>query len=173
MCYDQGCFVFEEFIKVLNDLFFGFGIHSTQAIIKYHNTRIFYQRPGNGYPLLLSAAEGNTPFSYHGLIAKGESADFSVNTGLPGSQFNRRIFRMLHPKPDIIGDGIAEQKNVLRNIADLRTERLQIHLPDIDAIHHNLPFVGSNILKQQLRNGGLATARASNDGNFLSFLYVQ
>jgi hypothetical protein len=47
VCYDDGSLLLKKAVKVTDDLIFCFCVHGTQAIIKYHHMRVFYQGPRN------------------------------------------------------------------------------------------------------------------------------
>ena len=71
---------------------------------------------------------------------------------------------------DIVTERAREQKDVLLDDGDLRTQRSQIPLADIDPVHENLTrshIVGA---VDQLDERGLARARLPDDGDGLSLL---
>src|SRR5690606_41319670 len=60
--------VMDILFNILKDIFFGFGIHSRQAIIKNKNWRLLNPRPGYANTLFLAPRAHNTAFTNPGLI---------------------------------------------------------------------------------------------------------
>ena len=69
---------------------------------------------------------------------------------------------------DVFADRAAEQKDILRHDADLRAQAAERHLAEIVAIQINPPFIRQVHAQQQIGEGRLACAAASDQRDGLA-----
>ena len=66
-------------VEILQNGLLRLGIHRGNTVIQNQNGGILHQCPGNGDPLLLTAGNGNTPFTQDRFIAQLELLDVAVH----------------------------------------------------------------------------------------------
>src|SRR5690606_29318247 len=109
-----------------------------QRIIEHENLRFTYDSPCNGNPLLLTTRQCDTTFTHPGTKTLREANDIFVNISILGGLHDFRLIRIFDPECDVVEDGVAEEKYILRHISDLTSQRIQIIMGDGNIVDEDL-----------------------------------
>ena len=155
---EQGGFALPGGAEVVQNGFFRLGIHRRHGIVQNQDGGIHHQGPGNGNPLLLTAGDGDAPFTQHRVVAQGEIPDVGVHGSQGGGFGNGRHGLFIHTEADVVGDGVGEQEILLGHIGTPCphiTDGDGVHVPSVNK-HRAVRYIVST--HQKVCNGGLAGA---------------
>src|SRR5208283_3323445 len=104
---------------MIQDSVLGLRVHAGEGIVEHQDSRITDQRPRNGRALLLASGERQATLADQRVVAVGEALDLSSDAGGLGGPADVRIAGVLRSERDVLADGVAEQKRLLRDETDV------------------------------------------------------
>jgi hypothetical protein len=104
------------------------------ASSRHEDRRILQQRAGDRQPLPLAARQALAALADPRLVAVGQRRDELVRVRGAGRRLDPLARGARRPVADVAGDGVVEQHRVLRDHADLRPQRGDRHVADVDAV---------------------------------------
>ncbi len=139
------------------DLLFRVRIHGRERIVQDQDLRVDRQRARDGGTLLLPAGERDAALADHGVVSFRKIAEIRVEPRHLGRVFDARQLRVRasSAKPDVLRDGGAEEKGLLRDEADGAAQRRERKMADVDAIDEDGPARRLVQARQQIQQRGL------------------
>ncbi len=148
----------------------GGGVNRRSGVVQHQHARISEKGAGERDALALSARKGHTAFPDDGVVALIEAKNKFMRLCRDGCGNHFISGRAWLAEGDIVTQRAREQKDVLLDDGDLRTQRSQIPLAHVDPIYQHLTrshIVGA---VDQLDERSLARARLPDNGDSLSLL---
>ena len=139
-----------------------------RGVVEDEDGRALDERPRDGEALLLPARKPHAALAHHRLVARFELADELV------------CLRDLRGAHDFLfgdvgmGEGdvgvhrVGEEKDVLEDVGELRTERFQRIVADVGAVEGDIPRRHVVDAAQALQKHRFAAARAPHDAQLLA-----
>ena len=121
--------------EVVEDDLFGAGVDRRDRVVENQDRRVFQQRAGDGDTLLLPAGNGHAALAQHGLVAVLEIDDVVAHIGQRGGAVNLFLRGIVNAEADVVGDGVREQKVILRHVgagAAHRVDGQAVHVLAVD-----------------------------------------
>ncbi len=134
MADQNRCAVSHDLLQFVKDLFFRVGIDTGQRIIQNQNLRIADNRSRNCRPLLLASGQRNTALTDDSLILIRKALHIGVDMRNPGRPLNVRVGSRFDSEGDVLANGLAEKKRVLRNKTDCAPQCVEGNLLDRNTI---------------------------------------
>ena len=168
VCDGDGRPSLHQDVQGVADHQFRLGIHARRRLVQNQDTWVEGQRTGERQQLLLPDRQRRAPLGDRAVVSERQSFDERA-----------RMHRCGGPPDLIVGDGGAaeanvardrarEQMHILQDEAEDRSQVLQPHLPDIDAIHQNAALADIVEPQQEVDQRGLPRARRADDPNALA-----
>ncbi|MNQ36602.1 hypothetical protein D3C85_501260 [compost metagenome] len=137
----------------------GFGVECRGGFVEDQQRRIFQQRPGDRQTLTLATGQQHAIFTDLRIQAFGHlrnevhcerirSGLFNVGTGCTGQV----------TVSDVVGDGVVEQGDMLRDLGHVPTQVAQAVVFDLDIIEQDFADVVMIETRNQAGQGRLAAA---------------
>ena len=160
-------------LELLLDIALRLHVHGRRGVVQDQDGRILQEGPGQGDALLLAAGEPHATLAYDGVVAVRHGVDEVV-----GIRHDCGFLHLLEAavRPavgDVALDGVGEQEHVLHGHADVIPQVVQVHVPDIRAVHQHLPGGGVIEPAQQVHQRGLAGACGADDAYSLPGLHAE
>ncbi len=150
------------------DLILGGAVDGAGAVVQNKDAGVGEEGAGDGDALPLSAREGDAALADVGLVALVEAGDEVVGLCFLGGPLNLLLRRLGAAEGDVLRQRPREEEDVLLDGGDLRTQRLQVPIADVDAVHQHVPSVDVEDAVDQARQRRLAGARLPDDGDGLA-----
>ena len=130
---EGGAALFQVFESHLH-LGFGGGVQSAGGLVQDQNGRVFEQHPGDRQALALTAAQIGAALTDAGLVSARLAQDEIVGVGLTRRLLHLGVAGIRLAHPQVVGDTAVEQQAFLENHPDLRSQRVERHIRDVDAV---------------------------------------
>ena len=117
----------------LLDSGFVFRIGESRRLVENQDRRIFQEGASDGQALPLAARQAVAALSQDGLVTARFAFDEVMSLCRLGGGDNLRMRRVRSTEREVLGDGAAEQENLLKNSGDLAVQRRLIHIAQIHA----------------------------------------
>src|SRR5262249_50951102 len=118
MCDQDGGASPDHFSQPAQDVFLGLGVNARKGVVEYQHSGLARDGTGEGRALLLTSRERYSAFADHSGVAKGEIGDVARNACNVRCRANDLFFRLFQPEGDVLAQGLAEKKGVLRHESD-------------------------------------------------------
>ncbi len=132
------------------------------GLVEHDQRRLAEQRPGEAQPLLLPAGEPDPAGPDRRVVALRQAEDHLVHIGEARGLDHRGLVDLAHAR-DVLGDGAGEQHHLLRQVADMTTERVRIPGGDVSAVEADMAAGRLPGADDQPAERGLAGARRADD----------
>ena len=109
-----------DLAQVIQDAVFGLRVHAGQRVVEHQDARIANQGAGNRRALFLSAGERYAALAHQRVVALRESP--RCRSAMLAASAARRTSSSVacsRAESDVLADGVAEQKRLLRHEADV------------------------------------------------------
>ena len=103
-------------------------------VVEYEDARIDGERPCDRDALALAARERDPALSDHRVVALRELLDELVRLCCARRLFDLYLRQVAAPERDVVAHRGGEEEGILRDHADLVTQRRKRHVADIDAV---------------------------------------
>src|SRR5580698_9671323 len=111
--------------ELTQNLLFGVGVDTRERVIKNKNSRFANDGPRDSRALLLSAGQGKSTLTHHGVKLVGEAVDIAKNVGDFGSPFDI-LFRCLgSAQANVFTHRLAKEKGFLGYKSNLLAQRME------------------------------------------------
>src|SRR5271157_1451764 len=106
---------FHDLAQMVEDAVFGLRVHAGEGVVKHQDSRIADYRSRDGGALLLAAGKRQSALADQRVVAVGEALDLSGNAGCLGGAAYFVIRGVVRAEGNVLADGVAEQKRLLRD----------------------------------------------------------
>ncbi len=148
-------------------------VHRRGRVVQHQDARVGQQRAGECHPLPLAAGQGESPLTYHRVVALGKSGDELAGLGRVRRGHDLLPGRVGPPESDVPGDAVREQEAVLEDQPDRRTQRVQREVPDVVAADPDVAAAHVVEAGEQQRDRGLPRARGADQRQRLTRRHPQ
>ena len=148
-------------------------VHVGGGLVQEDHRRVLHHGPGDGDALALAAGQVRAALADHGVVAVGQRRDEVVAAGLlrrGDHVLHRRVGRA---EADVVGDGVAEQVDVLEHEGEVLHQAVHVVVPHVAPAQGHRPGVRVPEPGQQVDQRGLAAAGGADDGGGGPFGDVQ
>ena len=153
--------------------FFGTGIDGGGGLVQNHHGRISHRRPGNGNQLPLTLGQAGAVAGEHRLIALRQTGDKVVGVGKLRRLDALVVGGIQLAVADVVHHRAGEQVGLLQDHTQ-RTAQIGLgDLVNVDVVVADLAVGNVVEAVNQVRNGGLARAGGTHEGNLLAGMGVQ
>ena len=161
---EDGGAAFHDVAEAGEDALFGVGIDRGQGVVEDEDAWVADDGSGDGGALFLSAGEGDSAFTDHGVKAAGEFEDFGGDVGDGGGLLDLLGGGVGCTEGDVVTDGIGEEEGLLGHEADVAAEGLEGEGADGAVVDED--GAGDGVLKagDEVNEGGFAGAGGAYDG---------
>src|SRR5262249_25510853 len=94
---------------------------------------------GDRDTLALAARERDAALADHGVVALRQALDELVRLRGPRSLLHLVLRELTATERDVVADGGAEEERILRDHADLASQRRERDVADVHAVDHDAP----------------------------------
>src|SRR6185369_9461838 len=133
-------------------------------VVQDKNARIANHGAGDGRALLLASREGEPSLTNHRLIARREVLYILRNARDFRGSLDLLIGGVLGAEGNVLANGVAEQKSLLRDEADILADGLDRIFADGASVDQNHSWIGVVDSRDERNERGFARASRSNDG---------
>src|SRR5687768_11038526 len=132
---DQTRAVAHDAAQSAEDLLFSVRIDRRQRIVENQDPGLAQDGTRNRRPLFLSARQRDASLADECFVTIGKTRDVIRQSGDRRCLFNFRGFRVVDAERDVLLYRLTEQKSLLRNVADTRSqlvERIRVYLDTVN-----------------------------------------
>ena len=123
---------------------------------------------GDADALLLAPAEVDPTFAEHGVEPVLKRFDVLTNAGVLGRLSDLLFVRLALAKGDVVADGVAEQEDVLRHVAQVLFHGVEVPFRKGGAVQGDAAFLRIHHAHGQLKDRGFPAAGAAGDAQRFS-----
>ena len=162
-----------EFFEGVDDEFFGFAVEGRGGLVEQEDGTVADHDTGDADALTLASGEGEAALPDRGVVAEGHRHDEVVGVGEFGGGDHFFFGCAGTAEGDVLEDGSAEEDGVLKNVADLIAEMLDLVLADVLAV--DMDGAGLHIVEagDEADDGGFSAAGGADDTDELAWLYFE
>ena len=157
----------------LLDAVFGLDVHAGGRVVQHQDRRVQKQCPRDGQPLALPSRELDASFADPTVVLVGQGVDEVVELGRLGGAYDLVHRRVPGAVGDVLLEGRREDEDVLKDYADVPSQRAQIGVADVGTVNGHTS--GGDVVEpwDQVRHGALAGARRPEQGDHLPRLDLE
>ena len=161
-----------ELIQVLHDASLIIGIERVCSLVKEDVVRILVNRPCNQDTLFLSLAQSHAITPNLGVELQRQSHHVILDASYLGSFQQPFLIYIAIINSNVSCDTLREDNTILHDNTTLSAPPLFVELVDVSIAYVDLSLQDGIITKHQTDEGGLSTARCTNDGDYDSQLNI-
>ena len=147
---------------------FTLAVKIARCLVEDENWRILEHRPCDGDALLLTAGQLEATFTNLRIVPFIKLADKVVCVGGPGSGDYLLIRRLIGAIGDIFTNCTGKKRRLLKHRSDVTTQALLLHRVNGYIINGNFATIWLVQAHQQVRQGGLAATRLTDESDMLT-----
>ena len=114
-------------------------VERARGLVEQEDACVAQDRARDGDPLALPDRETHATLAHDRVPPLRESRDELRRVRGLGGSLDLGIGRLEAPVADVLADRVCEEDRLLRDHSDLLAQRADRHLPDIPAVHADLP----------------------------------
>ncbi len=151
--------------QVVEDDALRLGVHGGNGVVQDQDRRVLHECAGNRDALLLAAGNGHAAFAEHRFVAVGEFLDVAVNVCEHRGFFHGIGLGVIHREGDVVGDRVAEQEVVLRDVGRRRTDVADRHAVDVVPVNEDRAVRHVVGAEDKVNDRGLAGTGAADEAD--------
>ena len=133
-------------------------VERRRRLVENEDRRVLEQRACHADPLLFADTQAHAAFAHFGVTALRQVGDELIAVGGPAGGHDLRFAGARLPVEQVLAYGSVEEKRLLRDDSNLRTQRFERELPDVSSVDGDAAPVRFVECREQVDEGRLASA---------------
>ncbi|NJM32738.1 MAG: hypothetical protein HC848_07675, partial [Limnobacter sp.] len=125
-------------LEAFLNLDLGLAVERTRRFVEKQDRRVLQKRARDPHPLFLATREFQATLAHLGLVTIGQAFNKAMDVCGVCSRFNFGLTGARAPIANVIRNGVVKQHGILGHDANLRAQRLLLHLCDVLPINQDL-----------------------------------